>query len=55
MLIFSHLTVAALEGLPEGDGKRYELIEGELHVTTQSKLEHHLVADLPPAAEAELE
>lgn len=45
MLISSHLTVAALEGLPEGDGNRYELIKGELHVTTQPNLEHQLVAD----------
>jgi hypothetical protein len=55
MLISFQLTVAALEGLPEGDGSRYELIEGALHVTTQPKLEHHLVADLPPAAQAEQE
>lgn len=29
------LTVADLEALPESNGKRYELIEGELHVSTQ--------------------
>jgi Uma2 family endonuclease len=45
MLVSSRLTVAALEGLPEGDGNRYELIEGDLHVTTQPHLEHQLVAD----------
>jgi Uma2 family endonuclease len=45
MHISTHLTVSALEGLPEGDGNRYELIEGELHVTTQPKFEHQLVAD----------
>lgn len=45
MSISTRLTVSALEGLPEGDGNRYELIEGELHVTTQPNLEHQLVAD----------
>ncbi len=39
------LTVTALKGLPEGDGNRYELIAGELYVTTQPNLEHQLVAD----------
>jgi Uma2 family endonuclease len=41
----SRLTVADLEGLPEGDGNRYELIEGELIVTTQPHMDHQLVAD----------
>ncbi|RRR70150.1 MAG: Uma2 family endonuclease [Candidatus Viridilinea halotolerans] len=45
MLVSTHLTVAALEGLPENDGKRYELFEGDLHVTTQPSVEHQLVAD----------
>ncbi|PDW00411.1 Uma2 family endonuclease [Candidatus Viridilinea mediisalina] len=45
MIVSSHLTVAALEGLPDDDGKRYELLEGELHVTTQPSFEHQLVAD----------
>lgn len=40
-----HLTVHDLEGLPEDDGRRYELIEGDLHVTTQPHLEHQIVAD----------
>jgi Uma2 family endonuclease len=44
-VISTRLTVSALEGLPEGDGKRYELIEGELHVTTQPSLEHQIVSD----------
>lgn len=45
MTISTRLTVSALEGLPEGDGNRYELIEGELYVTTQPKLEHQIVSD----------
>ncbi len=36
------LTVADLEALPE-DGKRYELIEGELHVSTQPHWIHQRV------------
>lgn len=44
-MISTRLTVSALEGLPEGDGNRYELIEGELHATTQPSLEHQLVSD----------
>jgi Uma2 family endonuclease len=43
--ISTRLTVSALEGLPEGDGNRYELIAGDLHVTTQPSLEHQLVSD----------
>jgi Uma2 family endonuclease len=43
--ISTRLTIDALEGLPEGDGNRYELIEGELHVTTQPHLEHQIVSD----------
>ncbi len=39
------LTIAALQGYPKGDGNRYELIQGELHVTSQPRLEHQLVAD----------
>jgi Uma2 family endonuclease len=42
---YPRLTVSALEGYPEGDGNRYELIEGELHVTTQPSLEHQIVSD----------
>jgi Uma2 family endonuclease len=42
---YPRLTVSALEGYPEGDGNRYELIEGELHVTTQPNLEHQIVSD----------
>lgn len=41
----ARLTVSDLEGLPEDDGNRYELIEGELHVTTQPHLEHQIVSD----------
>ncbi|NJN16625.1 MAG: Uma2 family endonuclease [Oscillochloris sp.] len=44
-LISSRLTVDDLEGLPEGDGNRYELIEGALHVTTQPHLHHQIVSD----------
>jgi hypothetical protein len=46
MIISSHLTVSAMEGFPEGDGNRYELIEGELHVTTQP---HNQRALRPPS------
>ncbi|NNJ09896.1 Uma2 family endonuclease [Chloroflexales bacterium ZM16-3] len=45
MIISSRLTVSAMEGFPEGDGNRYELIEGELHVTTQPHIDHQIVAD----------
>ena len=43
--ISTRITVSDMEGYPEGDGNRYELIEGELHVTTQPNLEHQLVSD----------
>ncbi len=43
--ISTRLTVDDLQGFPEGDGNRYELIEGELHVTTQPHWEHQVVAD----------
>lgn len=39
------LTIHDMEALPEDDGKRYELIDGELHVTTQPHIDHQLVAD----------
>ncbi|MFV9503104.1 MAG: Uma2 family endonuclease [Oscillochloridaceae bacterium umkhey_bin13] len=45
MTISTRLTVAALAGLNPADGSRYELIEGELHVTTQPNVAHQLVAD----------
>jgi Uma2 family endonuclease len=34
-----------MDGFPEGDGNRYELIEGELHVTSQPHIEHQIIAD----------
>lgn len=37
------LTVKDLEGLPEDDGNRYELIDGVLHVTRQPHWEHQNV------------
>jgi Uma2 family endonuclease len=43
--ISTRLTVSALQGYPEGDGNRYELIAGELHVTSQPTLAHQIVAD----------
>jgi Uma2 family endonuclease len=43
--ISTRLTVDDLEGFIEGDGNRYELIEGDLHVTTQPHLDHQIVAD----------
>jgi len=43
--ISTRLTVSDMEGYLEGDGNRYELIEGELHVTTQPSLEHQIVSD----------
>jgi Uma2 family endonuclease len=43
MSISTRLTIHDLAGLPEDDGKRYELIEGELHVTTQPHLDHQAV------------
>jgi Uma2 family endonuclease len=39
------LTIADLEALPE-DGKRYELIDGELHVSTQPHWFHQRVCGL---------
>jgi Uma2 family endonuclease len=40
-------TVADLEGLPERlDDTRYELIDGELHVSTQPRREHQLAATI---------
>jgi Uma2 family endonuclease len=44
-IISSRLTVSDMEGFPEGDGNRYELIEGELHVTSQPHIDHQIVAD----------
>lgn len=44
-LISTRLTIDDLQGYPEGDGNRYELIEGALHVTTQPNLEHQVVSD----------
>ncbi|MDQ5853231.1 MAG: Uma2 family endonuclease, partial [Chloroflexota bacterium] len=35
-------TLADLEGLPD-DGPRYELIDGELHVTTAPHFSHQIV------------
>jgi len=43
--ISTRLTVSDMEGYPEGDGNRYELIEGELHVTTQPHFAHQIVSD----------
>ena len=45
MTTSTRLTVADLEGLPEGDGNRYELIAGELLVTTQPHMDHQVVSD----------
>src|ERR1051326_6357523 len=37
------MTVADLDALPDDDGNRYELIEGELYVSTAPGLPHQLV------------
>ena len=37
------ITVADLEKFPDDDGNRYELIEGELYVSTAPGLSHQLV------------
>ena len=37
-------TVRHLEGFPRDDGNRYEIIDGQLHVTTQPSLEHQTVS-----------
>ena len=39
------LTVADLEGFPDDDGNRYELIEGELFVSTSPGLAHQIISD----------
>lgn len=39
------LTVADLEAFPDDDGNRYELIEGELFVSTSPGLTHQIVSD----------
>jgi Uma2 family endonuclease len=41
----SLLTVADLEGFPDDDGNRYELIEGELFVSTSPGLPHQIISD----------
>ena len=37
------ITVADLEKFPDDDGNRYELIEGELYVSTAAAIPHQLV------------
>lgn len=39
------LTVADLEAFPDDDGNRYELIEGELFVSTSPGMPHQIVSD----------
>lgn len=38
-----HFTIADLEGLPQKEGARYEIIAGELHVSTQPSWQHQVV------------
>ena len=38
-----HWTVKHLKGFPRDDGNRYEIIDGELHVTTQPSLTHQTI------------
>ncbi len=40
ILTGEHLTVDALAHLPHEEGTRYELLDGELHMTTQPHWEH---------------
>src|SRR5215210_3431117 len=45
MTIQAYWTTDALEAMPQIEGERYEIIDGELYVTTQPHLRHQTTCD----------
>jgi len=45
MTFIPHWTTDAVESMPRVEGERYEIIDGELHVTTQPHANHQATCD----------
>lgn len=45
MTLIPHWTTDAVEQMPRVEGERYEIIDGELHVTTQPHARHQATCD----------